>query len=72
MDTLMEADVFWRDKKTFKHVDYWVSYSYLDTKRLYSRYLEEVMPTFAAKHTFVLVYKQSSSFLAISSKMSAS
>ena len=62
------VDIFWRDKKTFKHVDYWVSYSYLDTKRLYSRYLEEAMPTFAAKHTFVVVYKQS--FPAISSSIS--
>jgi hypothetical protein len=28
-------ELFWRDRKTFKNVDYWVSYSYLDTKRDY-------------------------------------
>jgi len=63
------VDVFWRDKKTFKHVDYWISYSYLDTKRIYDRYLEEAMPTFSAKHTIAVVYKQS--FPAISSSISA-
>jgi len=52
------VDVFWRDKKTFKHVDYWISYSYLDTKRLYRRYDDLSMPPFAATHTFVVVYKQ--------------
>ena len=24
-------ELFWRDRKTFKNVDYWISYSYLDT-----------------------------------------
>ena len=62
-------DLFWRDKKTFKHVDYWISYSYLDTKRIFRRYLEEVMPNFAAKHTLSLVYKQS--FPSINSSISA-
>jgi hypothetical protein len=62
-------DVFWRDKKTIKHVDYWISYSYLDTKRLYRRYENLAMPTFAATHTFVVVYKQA--FPAINSAISA-
>ncbi len=62
-------DIFWRDKKTFKHVDYWISYSYLDTKRLFRRYAEEAMPIFAAKHTLSVVYKQS--FPAINSSISA-
>ena len=29
-------EFFWRDKKTIKNVDYWISYSYLDTKRIFS------------------------------------
>ena len=29
-------ELFWRDKKTIKNVDYWISYSYLDTKRDFS------------------------------------
>ena len=28
-------ELFWRDKKTIKNLDYWISYSYLDTKRDY-------------------------------------
>jgi hypothetical protein len=27
------GEIFWRDKKTIKSVDYWISYSLLDTKR---------------------------------------
>ena len=29
-------DVFWRDQKTIKGFDYWVTYSYVDTKRIFS------------------------------------
>ncbi|WP_143310715.1 TonB-dependent receptor [Chitinophaga vietnamensis] len=50
-------ELFWRDRKTFKNVDYWVSYSYLDTKRDYLNYPFRVMPDFAANHTASLVYK---------------
>jgi hypothetical protein len=50
-------DVFWRDKKTIKNGDYWISYSYLDTKRDYRNYPAEAVPGFASKHNFALVYK---------------
>lgn len=50
-------DVFWRDKKTIKNGDYWVSYSYLDTKRDYRNYPTEAVPGFASKHNFAAVYK---------------
>jgi hypothetical protein len=50
-------DVFWRDKKTIKNGDYWVSYSYLDTRRDYRNYPEEAIPGFASKHNFAVVYK---------------
>lgn len=49
-------DVFWRDK-SLPMIDYWLSYSYLDTKRKYLDYKSEATPTFAAKHTFNIVYK---------------
>ncbi|MCK7559165.1 hypothetical protein MKQ70_31020 [Chitinophaga sedimenti] len=52
------AELFWRDKKTIKNADYWVSYSFLDTKRDYLNYPREVQPDFAAKHTASFVYKQ--------------
>jgi hypothetical protein len=51
------VDLFWRDNQTFKFVDYWISYSYLDTKREYSFYPTLAMPTYAAPHTLSLVFK---------------
>jgi CarboxypepD_reg-like domain/TonB dependent receptor len=51
------VDLFWRDNQTFKFVDYWISYSYLNTKRDYSFYPTLAMPTYAAPHTLSLVFK---------------
>ncbi|MDQ3048152.1 MAG: TonB-dependent receptor [Bacteroidota bacterium] len=51
-------DIFWRDKKTIKGVDYWLSYTYLDTKRKWLNYPKEVTPPFAASHTASLVFKK--------------
>jgi len=50
-------EVFWRDRKSIKNVDYWISYSYLDTKRNYLNYPSRVQPDFAANHTASVVYK---------------
>lgn len=51
-------ELFWRDKKSLKNIDYWVSYSYLDSKRDYLNYTESLFPNFAAKHTLSLVAKK--------------
>lgn len=51
------AELFWRDNQTFRNVDYWVSYSYLDTRREYLYYPEAAMPSFASAHNFSVVYK---------------
>lgn len=51
-------ELFFRDKKTFKNVDYWISYSYLDTKRDYLNYPEAITPSFAANHTAAFVVKK--------------
>ena len=51
-------EIFFRDKKTFKNVDYWISYSYLDTKRDYLNYPQAITPTFAANHTAAFVVKK--------------
>ncbi|MFT3825683.1 MAG: TonB-dependent receptor [Chitinophagaceae bacterium] len=51
-------ELFWRDKKTFKNVDYWISYSYLNTKRDYLNYPYAIQPNFAADHTANLVVKR--------------
>ena len=51
-------EFFFRDKKTFKNVDFWISYSYLDTKRDYLNYPQAITPTFAANHTGAVVVKK--------------
>jgi hypothetical protein len=51
------VDVFWRDKKTIKYGDYWISYSFLDTKRNYRNYPETAIPGFASTHNLAVVYK---------------
>ncbi len=50
-------ELFWRDKKTFKNFDYWLSYSYLDTKRDFLNFPTAIQPSFAGKHTASLVIK---------------
>jgi hypothetical protein len=51
-------DLFWRDKKTLKNADYWLSYSYLDTRRLFHDYPVAARPPWFPDHTFSAVYKQ--------------
>jgi len=51
-------ELFWRDRKTIKNVDYWISYSYLDTKRDYLNFPNAIQPSFAAKHTASLIVKK--------------
>jgi vitamin B12 transporter len=51
-------EIFWRDKQTFQNLDYWVSYSYLDTKRDFLNYPYAIRPPFAAPHTANLVVKK--------------
>lgn len=50
-------DIFWRDKKTISGGDYWISYSYLDTKRNYRNFPAMAAPVFATPHTVSVVYK---------------
>ncbi len=51
-------ELFWRDKQTIKDLDYWISYSYLDTRRDYLNFPQRIEPNFAAKHTASLVLKK--------------
>jgi hypothetical protein len=51
-------EFFWRDKRTIKNFDYWISYSYLDTKRDFLNYPFAIEPPFAARHTASLVMKK--------------
>jgi outer membrane cobalamin receptor len=50
-------EIFWRDKATINNFDYWVSYSYIDTKRLYENFLSKATPSFAAKNNLNVLAK---------------
>ncbi len=50
-------DIFWKDSKSIKNLQYWMSYSYLDTKRKFQDFPTEVMPDYATKHNASLVTK---------------
>ena len=50
-------DVFWRDRKSLRRVDYWVSYGLLDTRRQYRTDPVPAVPTFAARHNLSVVGK---------------
>ena len=50
-------DVFWRQNGKIKNTDYWVSYSFLDTERVYKNYPTSSTPNFASKHNLSVVAK---------------
>ena len=50
-------DLFWRDNKSLKNMDYWVSYSFLDTQRNFADFPERAAPNFTAKHNLSVVGK---------------
>lgn len=51
-------DVFFRDKETFSNVDYWISYSYINARRLYRDYPVKARPPFAPAHSASFVGKK--------------
>ncbi|HXB11834.1 MAG TPA: TonB-dependent receptor [Bacteroidia bacterium] len=52
------VEVFWKDKKTIKNIDYWITYTYLDTKREYLDYPSLMNPSFSTPNTASLVVKR--------------
>lgn len=50
-------DLFWRDGKSIKNLEYWLSYSYIDTKREYKNFPTVATPSFVADHSLSLVTK---------------
>ncbi|RTY68213.1 TonB-dependent receptor [Flavobacterium sp. LB2P53] len=50
-------DLFWRDGKSIKNLEYWVSYSYIDTERDYKNFSFQVTPSFVADHSLSIVTK---------------
>jgi vitamin B12 transporter len=51
-------DLFFRDKRTIKDFDYWLSYSFINTKRDYLNYPGQLQPNFVATHTASVVTKK--------------
>ncbi|GGD23526.1 TonB-dependent receptor [Hyunsoonleella pacifica] len=51
------VDFFWRDSKSIKNLDYWLSYSFLDTKRNDGNFPELAQSNFANTHNFSAVTK---------------
>jgi hypothetical protein len=50
-------DLFWRDKESVKNLDYWISYSYVDTKRIYQNYISKVTPDYVSPHNLNIIVK---------------
>jgi hypothetical protein len=50
-------DMFWRDSKTIKNLDYWISYSFLDSRRKYKDYPLESQPNFVNTHNLSVIGK---------------
>jgi len=53
------AEFFWRSDQTSDGVgeDIWIAYSYLDSKRKYKQYSNEIIPSFASNHKLTFIYK---------------
>jgi hypothetical protein len=51
------VDFFWRDKTSIKNFDYWITYSYINTQRLYANFIEEATPDFISDHNFNILMK---------------
>lgn len=52
------VEVFYRDQKTLKNSDFWISYSWLDTRRQSGTLSKPTRPAFAAGHNVALVFKR--------------
>ncbi len=51
------VEVFWRDKALIHNFDYWISYSYIDSKRLYQNFRSSVTPSFVANNNLNVLVK---------------
>ena len=51
-------DMFYRDNASFKGWDYWISYSYVNSKRLFANYNSAIQPSYAPNHSASIVVKR--------------
>ncbi len=50
-------ELFWKDSKSIKNGQYWVSYTYIDTERDFRDFPVSATPSIVARHNLSLVYK---------------
>ena len=50
-------DLFWRDGTSLKNLEYWISYSYIDSQRDYKNFPTQATPSFIATNSLSLVTK---------------
>lgn len=50
-------DLFWKDNSTFKNLNYWITYTYIDSKRKEMYWEKLIQPLYVVKHHFSLVTK---------------
>ncbi|WP_143960949.1 TonB-dependent receptor [Litoribacter populi] len=50
-------DVFYRDRKTIKNTDFWITYSYVNSRRQFAHFSTKVQPGFAPVHNGSVVVK---------------
>ncbi|MDP4291776.1 MAG: TonB-dependent receptor, partial [Bacteroidota bacterium] len=50
-------DLFFRDQKSIKNLDYWLTYSFIDSKRLYNDFAQSATPSFISSHNANAVIK---------------
>lgn len=51
------VDIFYRDNGSIKNLEYWISYSFIDSERDFKNYQERATPNFVAAHSASLVTK---------------
>ncbi|MEQ9303205.1 MAG: TonB-dependent receptor, partial [Marinoscillum sp.] len=51
-------DVFWRDRGGIQNLDYWISYSWMKSERLFKDFPEKSSPGFSSAHNFSFVLKR--------------
>jgi len=52
------VDMLFRDQASFSGMEYWVSYSFIDSQRKYAGFSESVQPSFAPRHNGSAVVKK--------------
>jgi outer membrane cobalamin receptor len=50
-------DIFLRDKKSIPNCEYWISYSFIDTRRIYLNYPVKATPDFVSPHNLNVITK---------------